>query len=30
VVGTVLGFPFLDKILAALWSRLRPGQKLKP
>lgn len=24
VIGTVLGFPFLDKILATLWSRLRP------
>jgi hypothetical protein len=29
-VGAVLGFPFLDKIVAALWGRLRPGPRLKP
>ncbi|MBL8055487.1 MAG: hypothetical protein JNK29_02250 [Anaerolineales bacterium] len=27
LVGTVLGFPFLDKILAAVWSRVRPKPK---
>ncbi len=30
VIGTVLGFPFLDKILAALWARLRPKPPRKP
>lgn len=30
VIGTVLGFPFLDKLLAALWSRLRPKPPSKP
>jgi hypothetical protein len=27
LIGTVLGFPFLDKILASVWGRLRPGPK---
>lgn len=27
LIGAVLGFPFLDKILASIWGRLRPGPK---
>lgn len=30
LIGTVLGFPFLDKILAVLWGRLRPKPVRKP